>query len=214
MRSRGNVVWMAVALIGIASSALAQDADPELGDPGDASAAGEASGGDASTGDDGSAAPATGTAKPISLGLFAGYGISLEDGQNPWGLGLGLRGGYNLDQIYLGARFIYYLGESTSTPVGDASFNLWELGLEIGYDVPAGGLTIRPALGLGLDDVTVDAGFGSRSKAYFYLAPGASALFDISDNMFVGVDARLQLVFADPDMIKSIVLLATFGLRF
>jgi opacity protein-like surface antigen len=200
---------MAVALIGIASSALAQDADPEAGDLGGASAEGDASGGD-----DGSAAPATGTAKPISLGLFAGYGISLEDGQNPWGVGLGLRGGYNLDQIYLGARFIYYLGESTSTPLGDASVNLWELGLEVGYDLPAGGLTIRPALGLGLDNVSVDAGFGSASKAYFYLAPGASALFDISDNMFLGVDARLQLVFADPDMIKSIVLLATFGLRF
>jgi hypothetical protein len=200
---------MAVALIGVASSALAQDADPELGEGGEVTAAPEASG------DDGSAAPATGPAKPISVALLLGYGISLESGGNLWGLGFGLRGGYNLDKIYLGARFVYYLGESQSTPLGDVSVNVWELGIEAGYDLAAGPATIRPELGLGLANATASfpGATGSTSDGNFFIAPGASALFDVSDNMFVGADARFELVFANKTA-KAIVLLATFGLRF
>jgi hypothetical protein len=199
---------MAVALIGIASSALAQDANPEAGEGGEVTAtAPDASG-------DGSAAPETGPAKPISAALLLGYGISLESGGNLWGLGFGLRGGYNLDKIYLGARFVYYLGESQSTPLGDVSVNVWELGIEGGYDVPAGPATIRPELGLGLAFASFSApGGGSTSDGNFFIAPGAAALFDVSDNMFVGADARFQIVFGNSTA-KALVLLATFGLRF
>jgi hypothetical protein len=205
MGSRWNAVWAVVALVGLASGAQAQDGDPEIGD-------GEVSSGDIGDGEVGGDGPA----KPVSVGLLLGYGISLEEGDgNIWGLGFGLRGGYNIDEIFLGARFVYYLGDSSDIPGGgEVSVNAWELGLELGYDVDVGGAVIRPALGLGLENFTVDAGAISESEMYFYLAPGASALFDVSDDIFLGAEARFVLVFADPDMVKALTLLATGGMRF
>src|SRR5688572_5655094 len=144
MRTRLLSVLMAALMTGLASTAIAQDEiDPEGGDVGSAEGEISAEGVDA--------APASGPAKPISAGLLLGYGISLEDGPNGWGLGFGLRGGYNLDAIFLGARFVYYLGESQDVPAGiastiEVSFNIWELGIEGGYDIDAGGAIIRPGL--------------------------------------------------------------------
>jgi hypothetical protein len=100
-------------LLGVTSNALAQN--PEEGDVGDmgddtgdmgAELGGDDLGGDMG-GDDTDAPVVDPNAdKPISVGLLLGYGIGLEDGPNPWGLGFGLRGGYNLDAIYLGVRFV------------------------------------------------------------------------------------------------------------
>lgn len=151
--------------------------------------------------------------KPISAGLLLGYGISLEDGSNPWGLGFGLGGGYTLDMgVYVGARFVYYLGED--------DFNVWELGAEGGYAIDMDKLTIRPGLGLGIANLSVPSttipGVGTvgGSSTDLYIAPGAALLYDVSDSMFIGADVRLQLVFADPDMVKALILLANGGMRF
>ncbi|MGD8863584.1 MAG: hypothetical protein PVI30_26455 [Myxococcales bacterium] len=215
MRKNSLVLMMALALSCFASSALAQDEfdemaeDPEAGFGGEASVESE---GEGLAGDDETPSTA-GSEKPFSAGLLLGYGISLEDGGNLWGLGFGVRGGYNIDEIFIGARFVYYLGED---PV-----NLWELGIEGGYDLAVGdNLTVRPGLGLGLANVTVDiptiAGFGggSASETYFYIAPGASLLYDINEKFFIGGEGRFQLVLSDPDSVKAITLLVNGGMRF
>lgn len=214
-------------LLPIASTAFAQDAEPspEAGDVG-----GSEMGGDMSTGGDASAtpssdapagdtaAPSSGGEKPISVGLLLGYGIGLDlkGGPNPWGLGFGARGGYNIGQLYLGARFVFYLGSSKDVFNGvstiNYSFNIWELGIEGGYDLKASdALTIRPEFGLGLAGASADPGTSS-TKAY--IAPGASVLYDVSENIFLGVDARFQLVFTDPESVKAIIFLANAGMRF
>lgn len=158
-----------------------------------------------------------GDEKPISAGLLLGYGISLESGGNVWGLGFGVGGGYTLDMgLYLGAHFVYFLGED---PV-----NLWDLGLDVGYEMDvADKLTLRPQVGIGIVNVTIDVptittpfgtvGGGSASSSEFYLAPGAALLYDVSDSIFLGLDARLQLVLSDP-MMKGITFLANGGMRF
>jgi hypothetical protein len=215
MGLRWNALWAVLALVGLASGAQAQDFDPEAGDVSTESE-GEVSTGDVGDGELGGDGPA----KPVSVGLLLGYGISLEEGDgNIWGLGFGLRGGYNIDEIFLGARFIYYLGDSEEGPGGaEVSANAWELGLELGYDVDVDGAVIRPALGLGVQNFSVDAEVAgmsiSNSEMYFYLAPGVSALFDVSEDIFLGAEARFVLVFADPDIGKCITLLATGGMRF
>jgi hypothetical protein len=214
---------MASGLLLLAPSAFAQDELPEDPESGDI---GTETGEIGTEGDVGSEAPAedvsgTGVAKPISVGLLLGYGISLEDGdQNPWGLGFGLRGGYNIDAIYLGVRFVYYLGDSEDvpatmfTPAMEASFNIWELGIEGGYDVPAGPLTVRPGLGLGIASVNAEVLGVSNSETYLMIAPGVSLLYDVSDSIFVGLDVRFQLIFGDPDTVKSLPLFANVGMRF
>jgi opacity protein-like surface antigen len=222
MRTAFLFVLGALVLPVISTSASAQDAiDPEAGETSAADM--PAPEGDASA--DAAAAPVAeeaaadgGAKKPISVALLVGYGVSLEDGPNPWGLGFGARGGYNLDKIYLGARFVFYLGssEDVSTGVGtiEQSINVWELGIEGGYDVALGStVTLRPELGLGLAGSSVDAGGFSVSSTDFFLAPGASLLFDVSDSVFLGVDVRLQLILAD-ETVKGIPILATGGMRF
>jgi opacity protein-like surface antigen len=212
MRISLSSVTLALVLLSVTTSAFAQDGtvDPEAGDVAAEPIAGEQPAA-ASVETNTNVGPLK---KPISVGLLLGYGISLEDGDgNPWGLGFGLRGGYNIDAIYLGARFIYYLGED---PV-----NIWELGIEGGYDFAvAEKVTVRPTLGLGIANITVDipeiAGFdigGSASESEFYLAPGVSALYDVNDSVFIGLEARFKLIMSDPTA-KAITLFANGGMRF
>jgi hypothetical protein len=222
MKLDRTIVVLALALVGLPAVALAQDepapegdpaadpmADPTEGDTGEL-------GGDVSA--EGDAVPVedagSGDDKPISAKLLLGYGLDLESGSgNPWGLGFGVGGGYNLDEIYLGVRFIYYLGED---PV-----NVWELGIEGGYDVDLGGATLRPGLGLGLANWSFSTPAipplipaMSASEMYLYIAPGVAGLFDVTDSIFLGAEARFQMVFADPDMVKALILLAHAGMRF
>lgn len=215
-------------LLPMASTAFAQDADepapsPEAGDVGsemggDTSAGGDVSATTSETSSTDSAAPSSGGEKPISVGLLLGYGIGLDlkGGPNPWGLGFGARGGYNIGQVYLGARFVFYLGSSKDVFNGVStisySVNLWELGIEGGYDVKASdALTIRPEFGLGLAGASSDPG---TSQTKLFIAPGASVLYDVTDTIFLGIDARFQLVFVDPDNVKAIIFLANGGMRF
>lgn len=205
------------AFCGLASTAAAQD--EALAAPEETPAAEEAAAtpeeGDvqmAASTDASDAAPASSGKKPISAGLLLGYGLDLEDGStNPWGLGFGLNGGYSLDMgVYIGGRFVYYLGED--------DVNVWELGVEGGYNVVMDKLTIRPEIGLGLANIGISVatpiGTVSDSSTYLSIAPGAALLYDVSENMYVGADARFQLVFADPDTVKALIFLLTGGMRF
>lgn len=198
------------------SSSFAQDetVDPEAGDvSAQAASVAASSEGDASAAVGGSTA---GPATPLSAGLSLGYGISLEDGPNIWGFGFGVRGGYNIDAVYLGMRFLYFVGEEPAS--------IWELGIEGGYDVPVTeGFVIRPQLGLGLANIAIgvpeafatpgSVGDFSESSTEFFLAGGVSGLYDVTDSMFIGAEARFQIVFAELSA-KAITLMATAGTRF
>src|SRR5262245_42225461 len=97
--------------------------------------------------------------RPISVGLLLGYGHDLGEPANPWSIGFGARGGYNLDALFLGARFVFYLGKTESVEndalgrPAEASVNIWELGIEAGYDLRLGPLAVRPGAGFGLASV-------------------------------------------------------------
>lgn len=232
MRLRTLAVLL--SLLALGGTAAAQDAPPpeagateatppEGGDPmGGDMGAGEAAPAEAPAEEPAAEeVPADGGDKPISVGLLLGYGLDLESGTgNPWGLGFGLGGGYTLDMgLYLGARFIYYLGDSATIPTGlgtsiSVDINIWELGVEGGYDIAMEKLHIRPGLGLGIASAGSSAGGVSTSDMYLYIAPGAALLYDVTDSVFVGADVRLQLVLADPDMIKALIFLANGGMRF
>ena len=163
--------------------------------------------------------PGRAAKKPISVGLLLGYGHDLGEPANPWGIGFGARGGYNLGPLFLGARFVFYLGktENVVDPFGnpaEASANIWELGLEGGYDLRLGPLALRPGAGFGVASVNADNTLsGSQSETEIYVAPGVSVLIDVTRDMFVGVDGRFQLVFAD-ETAKGVIVLANVGMRF
>ncbi len=158
-----------------------------------------------------------------SLGLLLGYGTDLEEGDlNLFGLGLGVRGGYTLDMgLYLGAQFIYFLGESEGAEGAEVSANEMLIGAEVGYDADIDPIVIRPSLGLGLAITSMDmelppaaAGFVSdadMSSEDFYIAPGASVIYPI-DGFFVGADLRFYLIFAE-ETVEALTMMLNGGIN-
>jgi opacity protein-like surface antigen len=241
MKRIGLLSAMVVLLLPVTTTAFAQDADeaaPASGDEAAPAPKEQATDEEMPSGDSDAsattsapaeapaAAPSSDAAKPISVGLLLGYGLGLDlkGGPNPWGLGFGARGGYNIGKVFLGARFVFYLGGSKdivvpATTFGNAAkssvdLNVWELGIEGGYDFSVGEkLTIRPELGFGVASVNSSVSGLSQSTTKPYFAPGASVLYDVSDSVFIGLDARFQLITSDPTA-KAFIFLANGGLRF
>jgi len=217
MRFWFSALLTATALLGSGARALAQNADTETRRHGANVAAG-ARGPERAAARAGSAPSGRGS-KPISVGLLLGYGHDIGEPANPWSIGFGARGGYSLGGVFLGARFVFYLGktEDVVDPSGnpaEASVNIWELGIEAGYDLRLGLFALRPGVGSGLASVNADNTLsGSESETEIYVAPGLSALFDVTRDMFVGLDGRFQLVFAD-ETAKGLIVLADVGMRF
>jgi hypothetical protein len=167
-----------------------------------------------------------GPAKPFSAGVLLDFGTDLGDDFNPWGLGFGLKGGYNLERLYLGVRFVYQLGNSVDVVTAGLSsleitYNLWELSLEAGYDFRLQDkLTLRPGLLLGVVSLIASADgpvFGGEdantTDTNLLIAPGASLLYDIDDQFFVGGDVRLPLVIGGGSMV-GLVFYVNGGLHF
>jgi hypothetical protein len=165
--------------------------------------------------------------KPISVALLAGYGLSLSTPNhlNPFGIGFGVRGGYNLGSLYLGARFLFFLGDSEEIAGVDASANSITLGLETGYDLELieQALVLRPEVGGGLvvqsaESMISDATAGTEmpmdeSSEVLYIAPGLALLVKVGRRSFVGVDVQVPIIF-DRETVIELTMLATGGLRF
>ena len=142
-----------------------------------------------------SAEPAT--ANSIQLGLGFRYGFNLKSGSNPFGLGLGLDGGYTFPSAwYLGGNFDYFFGEEN----GDTG--LLQLMPELGYDLGIGdSFVIRPKVG---------AGYASfQSDSLFAVAPGTKLML-FTSSVSLSVDLRYDLVFADPAL-NGLILSAGIG---
>jgi len=167
-----------------------------------------------------------GVAKPISAGLLLGAGVALGEDYNPWGFGIGARAGYNYGPIFVGGRFVFHLGTTASaTSAGfntiEIDYNLWELGVEAGYDLPLiERAIIRPGLLLGIANLIQSSEailFGgtaaSGSEVKLLIAPGASALYDLTPDVYLGLDVRPQIVIGG-GAIVGLALYANGGLRF
>jgi hypothetical protein len=165
-------------------------------------------------------APPDPGAKGLGIGALLGYGLSLESGANIWSAGFGLQGNYDTGVFVIGLRFVYYIGGSEEVPQIDAfqvvtgtetvSANIWELSLDLGFDIdlsPA--VTLRPGLGIGF----ASASGNGNSNLYGAFSPGAALLYDVSSGFYIGLDARLQVVTAQPQVAKGLIFLAAFGLH-
>lgn len=162
--------------------------------------------------------------RPISVSLLAGYGhtFNAHDHLNPLAIGFGVRGGYNIGGLYLGARFMFFLGDSEKVDTVEVSANTMTLGLEGGYDLALAKdvLVLRPELGVGLDIVegesmnsgaTMDTSDGSSED--LYIAPGAALLVNVGERSLIGVDLQAPIIFAD-DIEVALTMLAAFGMHF
>jgi hypothetical protein len=141
----------------------------------------------------------------ISVAGLIGYGIHDSGGENGYGVGFGLRGGYTLDMgVYAGVTYVHHLGYSVDVPGGSASFGIGFAGVEGGYGIDAGPVTVRPELGLGMGMARGEAcvtilgteACGDASESALSLWPGASILYP-AGSIFFGANARYYVVTGD-----------------
>lgn len=152
------------------------------------------------------------TAEKPSVGAALKYGIYTGDTEqvdlNPYGVGLGVNGGYTLDMgLFVGGQFDYFFGESSDELLLGAptefSANVYQLMGVIGYDL---GLTpelvLRPQLGVGLAFLAAEACFGdtceSESESKFAIAPGVKALYDVGP-VYLSGEVSFNKVFTSDD---------------
>jgi hypothetical protein len=180
--------------------------------------------------------PATPETPLFRVGALAGVGVTFDHtvgGINPLGFGFGLRGDYLLDDAWrVGARTLYFVGGHSELPTGTAEMSSWLLAVEGAYAIDLAPITLEPGLALGFFER--DRGgpplVASQSASYipgsqhhvltgFYLAPGVSGYLPLGefdrdlDPLFVGLDARFDLVFSS-SISANLQLLCELGLRF
>jgi hypothetical protein len=157
-----------------------------------------------------------------------GYGADLSESINRWGLGVGGALGYNIERFYVGARFVYQFGDTywvtpSDAPPTKVDAALREIVAEVGYDFPIyDALTLRPSLLVGFahyDVIDAVIHFDSsslnapgRSTDRWMVSPGLTAIYDLADKVFVGVDLRLSVVNFS-ESILGFVAFANVGLR-
>jgi hypothetical protein len=124
------------------------------------------------------------------------------------GIGLGARVGYTLPfHIYLGATFLYHLGESEN----GAHANFFYPGAEAGYELVFGSFVLRPYLGAGPEFLHLSDATQALTRTYPAAWLGGTAAYAITPNVFVGVDVRYLFGFSGYSMFG---LFGTVGARF
>lgn len=162
--------------------------------------------------------------RPISVGIAAGYALKLDRATgglaaDPYGLGAGLRGGYELDfKLYLGVYFMWYLGSSTSgstqrimNSVRETHANYWQFGIDVGYDWWVADIIIRPSMELGMGIAVTNATGRTTSVSDFMFGPGITVIYPW-DNLFIGGELRGNVVTGNG--VAGLLIAAQFGMRF
>jgi len=130
----------------------------------------------------------------FSLGLLGGYGF--KDGYK---IGFGARAGFSASILYVGAIGMIHTGQSDDVTSAAQSIDFDNIetstsyyGAEVGVNLG----TLRASLILGAVNFKVDAGT-EQSEAKFLLGPGVTLHLPLSENLFIGGDARLLIVGQD-----------------
>lgn len=143
------------------------------------------------------------TANKFQVGGGLNYGVYMGDDEgdppNPYGFGLGVDLGYTLGPgVYLGGEFNYFLGGTKEEGGVEASYNVMQYGVEVGYDI---GLTpelvIRPKTGIGMGNVSLEISGGgfedSTSESGLFIPIGAGVLYSMG-SWFIGGDVRYGIL--------------------
>ena len=145
----------------------------------------------------------------VSISALLGYGLVLDAGSTPvenYGVGAGVRAGYTFaaTPLYLGGTGLRYRPESDTEDV-----QLYTLDFELGYEVSAGPVVLRPYLGLGASlavfDLTERSEPGARagSGISVQVVPGFLASYALGP-LRVGAEARYARVSTWKDALSLI----------
>jgi hypothetical protein len=164
----------------------------------------------------------TAHAQALYAGLVGGYAATSSDrehGVEPYGVGIGASAGVSLPvmPIYLGARILWYFGDSASFSQDGVELKLSRhyllYGLDLGYDAELGPIVLRPALGIGratLEDTTKGLGVDlSGTDSSLYLAPSVGLLLKLP-LIYAGAELRYNWL-TESAHFNSVSLLASLG---
>ena len=133
----------------------------------------------------------------ISASVRGLYGVGLGDSQkvqasvntgqpnpssdwNPYGAGIGLRGGVTLLSIYAGASLDYFFAETTRLAGMKITGGRLQVMGNVGYEIGLPLLTLRPFLGVGYAQTQIQSNLGpDHSKNELVLAPGAELMVSL-----------------------------------
>ncbi len=142
----------------------------------------------------------------VEVGGKVGVGTNPTSGPNPFGFGIGARGGVQIFGLYAGLSVMHYFGGGQDVPNGignsttkvSASSTLF--GAELGYGISVGGLlTIRPQVGIGsasfsyAEDSSATQVQPSGDGSHLYLEPGLTVVVPLG-LFFVGADVSALIL--------------------
>lgn len=145
--------------------------------------------------------------------LLLGFGFN-----DAYNTGLGVRGLHTLEgmPITVGGSFNYYFGSSEDLPGslggGSTSVSSFTILGEVGYELRDLGLPVqlRPYVGLGLFSASSHVQGVGSSNAEFGFVPGVVAEYNLTPDLFVGAEAKLNIVSDN----TALALFALVGTRF
>lgn len=146
------------------------------------------------------------TANKFQIGGGLDYGVYMGDDEgdppNPYGPGLGIDLGYTLGPgVYLGGEFNYFFGGSEEAAGIEASWNIMQYGVEVGYDIGISPeLVIRPKIGVGMASTTMDVSGevlgvsfdDSETESGLFIPIGAGVMYSMG-SWFLGGDLRYAI---------------------
>jgi hypothetical protein len=169
-----------------------------------------------------------GDGRNMDARLMVGYGFETTNfyGVDPYGLGFGLRGSYELDwHLVIGLGFEYFIGQSSTAQIDPISAalrpashsNYMLIHADVGYNIWFGTNTIlRPSIwaGVSIGRQSPPALSGqSGIDVPLSLAPGLNLDYIMGrTGWFVGLDGRINLIIGQGA--SGIILWGVLGKRF
>ena len=154
----------------------------------------------------------------VYAGLVAGYTATVDQPErvpDPMGPAVGLRAGVTipLTSLYVGGLFLYHSGEDidveraagTQATLTSSSYML---GGEVGYELGLGPLVLRPSLGIGYHNASIEELLEDGDQNSVYLSPGINAMVVLG--LMVGAELRYNAIIND-NIKDSVSILGTIG---
>jgi hypothetical protein len=169
----------------------------------------------------------TAHAQHVQAGVIGGYGVATSHVErDPYLFAIGAQAGVTLPVVplYLGARVLWFSGElnnaqfdsSMNTTAVSLSLNYLMYGADVGVDLQAGPLVLRPMLSAGRASLSgkliTDRGVIDRgADNAFYVSPAVALLINVCC-LYVSGEVRYEFL-TESDQPDGVALLLGFGAR-
>ncbi len=137
----------------------------------------------------------------MSVGVTAGFGFAVQGDSlgNPYNVSLGAGAGYTLGGLHLGAMADYFMGDveyaaSEAQETVKVAYDWSHIALDLGYDIAANHIVLRPGLAAGLGMVGVCRNDDCDATSYLLLAPALTTLAPLGDHAFFSFVLRYYFV--------------------